>query len=246
MVIDMLNMGQHMRHQLAVWGKYSDRIHDYTDRGLQHVLETEGGKRLRTIVDPYSYLSKIDQPKLIILGTNDSYWPLDAANLYWNDVTGDKYLLYVPNNGHGLRDMPRVLGSLAALHESQANGTKLPKLDWKFSGGEGDHKDGAGDLNAGDGRLTNGGRPLKLVIESDVKPQRVSAWTATSATRDFRQAHWTSAEMREKDGRYEYELATPTEGHVAIFGEAVYNGRPAPYFFSTNVRVVGAKEEAGE
>ena len=53
----------------------------------------------------------LKQPKLLLLGTNDRYWPLDALNVYWDGLPGDKYVTYVPNNGHGLKDLPaRVRG----------------------------------------------------------------------------------------------------------------------------------------
>jgi PhoPQ-activated pathogenicity-related protein len=51
-----------------------------------------------------------------MLGTNDEYWPLDALNLYWSELKGPKYVLYIPNNGHGLKDYGRIVGSLCALH----------------------------------------------------------------------------------------------------------------------------------
>ncbi|OHB75274.1 MAG: hypothetical protein A2W31_12925, partial [Planctomycetes bacterium RBG_16_64_10] len=123
MVIDVLNMQPQMKHQLEVWGDYSDEIHDYTERGLQEHLGSEAGQALRAIVDPYAYRAALDQPKLIMLGTNDRYWPLDALNLYWHDLVGENYILYVPNNGHGLDDFRRIVGSLKALHE-HATGSK--------------------------------------------------------------------------------------------------------------------------
>ena len=56
-----------MKNQLASWGKYSEQIHDYTERGLQLLLETDRGRALQQIVDPYHYREDLKQPKLILL-----------------------------------------------------------------------------------------------------------------------------------------------------------------------------------
>ena len=37
------------------------------------------------MVDPYQYLADLTPPKLILLGTNDRYWPLDALKLTGTD-----------------------------------------------------------------------------------------------------------------------------------------------------------------
>ena len=85
------------------------------------------------IVDPYRYRAVYTQPKLIILGTNDPYWPLDALNLYYDDLPGEKYILYCPNNVHGLKDYARIFGSLSALHHKMISSKKLPKMKWDFA-----------------------------------------------------------------------------------------------------------------
>ncbi|MCI0742241.1 MAG: PhoPQ-activated pathogenicity-related family protein, partial [Gemmataceae bacterium] len=131
MVIDTLNMREQMKHQLASWGKYSEQIEDYTEKGLQNVFDSPRGKALNAIVDPFNYRSLLEKPKLILNGTNDRYWTLDALNLYWNELPGEKHVLYVPNRGHDLDDMPRVVGTVAALHQSAAGRLKLPSLRWE-------------------------------------------------------------------------------------------------------------------
>ena len=68
------------------------------------IPETVEGQKLWKMVDPWVYREKITIPKLIINGANDPYWPLDALNSYWDDLKGDKWLLYVPNAGHDLRE----------------------------------------------------------------------------------------------------------------------------------------------
>lgn len=222
MVIDMLNMTSQMQHQLDAWGRYSANIHDYTERGLPDILSTSEGEMLRRIVDPYAYRKAITQPKLIMLGTNDGFWPVDASNLYWDGLVGQKHILHVPNKGHGLNDMPRVLGSLAALHQSVVGRQVMPKLTWEY---------------------TESDSGLRLTIDSDVKPVSVSVWVATSAARDFRKAAWRSVPLKLTRNGYNCFFARPEQGSAAFFGEAMYGTAGMPYYLSTTVRVLRSNDE---
>ena len=77
MVIDMLNMSQHTKLQRESFGgQPSEEIDDY--RGLDQWIDTPRGAMLRKIVDPWEYRQRLTQPKLVILGTNDRYWPLEG------------------------------------------------------------------------------------------------------------------------------------------------------------------------
>lgn len=216
-VIDTLNMPKQMPHQVASWGKPSEQIRDYTERGLHTLMATPRGKRLLSIVDPYSYRHLIEQPKLIVLGTNDRYWPLDALNLYWDDLVGKKYILYVPNKGHKLGDAERVFGTVTALHRQAAGELKLADLGWKYSEEPG---------------------KLRLRVVANEAPERVVAWLAEAPTRDFREAQWSSQPMQTRDDGHEFELSTPEKGYRAIFGEAVFTTDRGPYFLSTTVRIL--------
>jgi PhoPQ-activated pathogenicity-related protein len=222
MVIDVLNMQDQMKHQLATWGKFSEQIEDYTRRRIQQRSETPEGRSLNAIVDPYSYRGALKQPKWLLLGTNDRYWPLDALNVYWDGLAGDKYVTYVPNNGHSLKDMSRVLGGVFAVHRAAAGDLKLPKVTW--------------ELEQKNGRLD-------LAIRSDQKPKNVLAWSTASATRDFRPAEWKSHAATMEDGVYRYQLNVPERGFAALFGEAQFEDGVTPLYVSTNVKIVAAPSE---
>ncbi len=86
MVIDMLNMRAQIELQRATFGELSEEIRDYEDIDLPGRIDSDLGRKLIAMVDPYSYRANLGQPKLILLGTNDRYWPLDALKLYWNDL----------------------------------------------------------------------------------------------------------------------------------------------------------------
>ena len=229
-VIDVLNMAPQMRHQREVWGAYSDEIKDYTEKGLQELLETDKGAALRAIVDPYSYRDRLTQPKLVIIGTNDDYWPIDSLNLYWDDLQGEKHILYVPNNRHGISDYARVIGTMNALHHQATGAKKMPELNWEFSEPVSVAK----------------ARTIRLAIESKEKPVKVQVWSATAEKQDFRQSKWEPKVIYAEDGKYVYEATVPETGSLAFFGEVIFDRGSLPCFLSTNVRVysAGKKGEA--
>lgn len=84
MVIDMLNIPAQTRLQHDTFGGLSDQIQDYEDIGFAERIDSDRGRELLEIVDPYRYRASPTQPKLILLGTNDRYWPLDALSAYWD------------------------------------------------------------------------------------------------------------------------------------------------------------------
>jgi len=127
-VIDALNMERHFPHQVEAWGAPSEEIRPYTELGLDRILASPEGEGLRQIVDPYSYRARLGLPKLVILATNDEYFPPDSANLYFDALREPKHLLYLPNEPHSVRDYEPVVRSLRALHEAARGGDPLPEL----------------------------------------------------------------------------------------------------------------------
>jgi PhoPQ-activated pathogenicity-related protein len=222
MVIDVVNMAEQMAHARATWGKPSHKIRAYTERNLHERLASEGGRSLLDIVDPYSYRHSLRQPKLIINGTNDEFWPLDALNLYWSELEGEKYVLYVPNNGHDVRDYRRVLGSLVALHRYVAHDAPLPKLAWSFKAEP---------------------AQVRLSMSANMRPRRMLAWVATSPTRDFRGARWKSRALQRKGDEYAVAIKRPRSGYMAVLGEGMFTrGFEMPCYFSSNVEIFEAKD----
>uniref|UniRef100_UPI003EBC007E PhoPQ-activated pathogenicity-related family protein n=1 Tax=Arhodomonas sp. AD133 TaxID=3415009 RepID=UPI003EBC007E len=181
MVFDVLNMGPQLRHQREVWGELSPKLHDYVALGLDRQLDTEAGRKLQSIVDPYHYRGSITQPKLVVLGTNDDYWPVDALNLYWTELAEPRYVLYLPNQGHHLRDYARLLPTLDAFHRHIARGLPLPELDWTFA-----RQAGA----------------LTLRVTAKPTPVNARVWSARASKRDFREVHWVASPMHRRDGAY--------------------------------------------
>jgi PhoPQ-activated pathogenicity-related protein len=221
-VIDTLNFQAQMKYQLETWGEFSEQIADYTSKGLVQVMQTQPEIPLWQWVDPYTYRSMLKLPKLLINGTNDRYWTVDATSLYWNDLVGEKHVRYVPNAGHGLDGGKEgALVTLAAFAQHVAEAKPLPDLKWT-------HDEDGGQL--------------RLTISSAPAPESVRLWVAHADTKDFRNAHWEATELSASDEaggdgmEYVGAVDQPTSGHVALFGEATYREGPLSYNLSTTLR----------
>lgn len=215
-VIDVLNFQPQMRHQLETWGEFSEQINDYSSKGLIKLEnETERDIALRRMVDPYTYRSRLALPKLIVNGTNDPYWVVDAMRFYWFDLVGPKYILQVPNAGHGLEGGQELAYStLSAYFRHIASATPLPELEWNHeSGAEG----------------------LQIRVQSSAAPKAARVWSARASTKDFRGSKWTSLPMTEKDGAWVGSVAKPEEGYVALYGELQFEFQGLKYSLCTLV-----------
>ncbi len=222
---DNLNMSAQMQYQLDTWGAYSSQVSDYTRRDIPQLLLSgeDPARRLEAMIDPYAYRDDIVVPKLIVTGTNDAYWPLDAGELYLDDLKGETFILNVPNAGHGLESgIDRVVGGLLALFLQADGRIDLPILGWEVHEGDGD---------------------ALVSLTSDLEPVAVRAWTATSRTGDFRGSNWTAADMAFEDEAFAYRLSVPGDRRLAIFVEAEYAlDGGGTFFLSTRISMLGGIE----
>jgi PhoPQ-activated pathogenicity-related protein len=194
-----------MDYQIETWGRYSEQIIDYSSKGLIKRMQDEQTEPLWSWVDPFTYRSKLTLPKLIINGTNDRYWTVDALNNYWSDLEGQKFIHYVPNAGHNLQGGPgsreAALATLAAFFEHVVLEKALPTITWIHAEADQKHR---------------------LTITTNSEPTAVKLWYATSATKDFRQAKWTSSPLKGTTKSFVGEIAKPDAGHSALFGEVQF------------------------
>ncbi len=241
-VIDTLNMPVQMKNQVAAFGKPSEMIKDYTERNLVPIPDTPEAKKLWLMIDPWVYREKVTVPKLIINGANDPYWPLDALNSYWDDLKGDKWLLYVPNAGHDLRErdkngkaelyQTRAVNTLSAFCYCQIFNKPMPTLSWKYD----------------EEKAT--GVPLSVTPNGTMKGMRF--WTADAGTRDFRKAAWKSGPLSEAKGDVKVVVSGPvavglnitrtTKDFEAVFVETEFEVDHLRFNLSTQLRILEPKQ----
>jgi PhoPQ-activated pathogenicity-related protein len=216
-VIDNLNLPAQMKHQIATWGAYSPEIEAYTRLDLpQRIGEPRTGELIR-LIDPYSRRERLTMPKLILVGTNDPYWVVDAARFYFSDLSGPKHLYYIPNGGHG--PGPGAAEAIAAYYSILREGGELPKIEWTFEESTG---------------------ATAVAIRAEPRPLEARLWSAESLDADLHDAAWSAAPIAlDGGGPIEARVEAPEFGRRAFYVELRYAApREGTFGLCTEVRVV--------
>lgn len=203
MVIDILNMPVNLVYQMETWQDYSPQIQDYVSLGLVQDLESDRGKNLATMIDPYSYRNLVNKPKMLFMGGNDPYWVIDAARHYIDDIPGQNFFHYVPNAGHNLGDKVQAFQALSAFWDFTLKKKPYNKVDFKVN-------------------------KTKAGIEITTKTTKdnlvgVVYWGAPSIDSDIRDAKWSSQNLQiSKKSKVVVEVANPKSGYNAFYIDFQY------------------------
>jgi PhoPQ-activated pathogenicity-related protein len=222
MVIDLLNMERSFRHHHAAYGFWAPAVHDYEEMGIFGWFDTGEMDSLLEIVDPYEYSDRLTMPKYMVNSAGDDFFLPDSSWFYFDDLSGEKYLRYIPNTNHSLENSD-ALDSLVLFYQAILTAAPLPQFTWTLE------DDGS------------------IRLQTVDTPVQVNLWQATNPTaRDFRLTTigdaWTSTELTNQEGGvYVGQVPQPPAGWTAFFVELIYNsGQLYPYKFTTGVSVVPA------
>lgn len=203
MVIDILNMPINLQYQLDSYGEYSEQIQDYVNLGIVQSIETDEGRALATMIDPYSYRNELTVPKMIFIGTNDEYWTVDAIKHYYDDIPGKNLIHYVPNVGHNLGGGKQALEGLSAFFGTTLQDIAYPVVTWEIDPGK-----------------KSPSFTLKL---DDPKFLDAVLWSATSEDRDFRDEEWTSRSLgKSNTSKFSIKEEYPDRGFKAFYIDLRY------------------------
>ncbi len=223
-VIDILNMPVNLDYQLEVWGEYSPEIQDYVDLGIPQDVHTQLGADIATMIDPYSYRDELTMPKMIFIGTNDPYWPVDAIKHYFDDLPGENFIHYVPNAGHDLNGGEEAIPSLSAFFSYTIAGQPYPECSWG---------------------VTETGMNIVLnVTGSENEVNAAYLWSANSQDRDFRDEEWNSISLEVTDNSgVNTTLEYPDTGFRAFYIDLEYTDlNEKDFTISTRMFVVDDDE----
>lgn len=195
-VFDNLNFPKQFEQQLKMYENYSESISPYVKRGLPEMINTQEGQKLLRMVDPYTYRDRLTMPKYIINATNDEYWTIYSANLYFFDLPGKNYILYVPNNKHGVKNIPYVVEN-ASIFLRLVITDKLPYFEFSIQKDE-------------------------IIVKDCPQIKEVYVNRAVSDTTDFRGSLWIRLPVLPEKGIYSIQVEPPQSRHVAYYAEVVF------------------------
>jgi PhoPQ-activated pathogenicity-related protein len=219
-VIDCIHVPASMQHHIAAYGFYAQSVGDYFQHKIMQRSHDPKLADLYAIEDPYSYRDRLTMPKFIVNASGDQFFCPDSSQFYFDDLKGEKYLRYVPNADHSLKNSD-ALQSIIAFYWTVLNGKARPKYSWTFE------KDGS------------------IRVTTPDHPKEVALWQANNPkARDFRvekigRAYTRSVLSPQGDGAYVGKIEPPAQGWTAFFIELTFDvGAPTPLKLSTAVRVL--------
>ncbi|VAX22851.1 PhoP/Q-regulated protein PqaA [hydrothermal vent metagenome] len=217
MVIDVLNMPVNIDYQINWWGDYSIQIEDYVKLGIAQQVSSGKGHSLVQMIDPYSYRGELSMPKMIFIGTNDEYWPVDAIKNYIDSIPGEDYIHYTPNAGHDLGGGAGAFNTLSSFFGFTLRGKGYPKCGYRIT--------------------QAGGRAILHIETSKSRLLDVVLCSATSDDRDFRDEKWGCTPLGiSGETNVEVEVGLPESGYKAFYVDLVYeNLAGVPYTESTRM-----------
>ena len=222
LVIDLLNMEKSMIHHYRAYGFWAPAIKDYVEAGIMDWVGRPQFQALMKLVEPYEYRQRYTMPKYIVNAAGDQFFLPDSWQFYFDDLPGEKYLRYVPNTDHSLKNSD-VVDTMTAFYQSLLSASPRPQFRWNIQ------KDGT------------------IRVHCITAPAEVKLWQATNPkARDFRLetlgAAYKSTVLTGKDGVYTARVQAPPAGFTAYFIEMTFPGPGnRPFKFTTGVRVTPDK-----
>ncbi len=220
-VIDLLNLIPSFHHHWRCYGAWTPALLSYDRENILNRIDTDEFKKLMELAEPYEFTDRLTMPKLLINATDDEFFVTDSWKFYWDDLSGPKYMRYMPNAGHDLLGTHQP-SSLVSFYRAIITNKEIPGFDWRISGDT-------------------------IYVNVDPSQEYVlRKWEAVNETgRDFRlyvvgTDAWKMEEMEIlENGEYAIPVTTPERGYKGAMVEVIYNPESDfPFTFTTGTLVL--------
>ena len=221
-VIDMLNVEESFEHHYRAYGFFAPAVSDYEEMQIMDWMGSKEYGALLKMVEPFEYRERFTMPKYIVNATGDQFFLPDSHRFYFEELPGEKFVRYVPNADHSLRETDAWQG-LLSWYQAVVAERERPVFSWS---------------------VTENG---EIRVEVEEKPLEVKLWRATNPeARDFRVAtigrSWKASILPPAEaGPWAYiaKVEEPPRGFTAFLVELKFRGPSTlPLIFSTGVAVL--------
>ena len=222
LVSDSLNMIPLYKNHRKIYGEWDQSLIDYEQMNIFKRINDPQLLALVKLIDPYSYLERLEIPKYIINASGDQYFPINSSHFYWKDLLGPKYLRLVPNSNHKINDK-LLYQSVFSFYQILLNKHSFPNYYWEST-----------DDN-------------KLKVFVDKKPKEIKLWQSLNEnSADFRLKttgpNWHSTNLIQNlNGEIIADLNPPEKGYKAYFVELIFNNLSTqPFTLTTEVKIISS------
>lgn len=131
------NLVQEVHRQWQSYGGFTFAFTDYIAVNFTQLLDGPKFATALQIVDPMYYGDRLKRlPKVVVLSSDDEFMQFDWSDIWYNELTGEKHLLIVPNSEHSLASgIPEIIKCMTAFFSSIAHGQTVaqrPSFDYKY------------------------------------------------------------------------------------------------------------------
>ena len=155
------------------------------------------------MIDPYSYREKLTMPKMLFMGTNDPYWPVDAVKNYIDSIPGDNHICYIPNAAHDLGDKTQAFITLSAFLGTTVTNGKSPVCNYTV-------------VEKNDSIFLTVYATPELLVDALL-------WSSASEDQDFRDEKWNNKKLdKAKIAQFTVGIGKPESGFKAFYIDLKY------------------------
>lgn len=168
--------------------------------------------------DPYLWRDQIKATYLVVIGTNDEFYGLEAPREMLEQFAGDKAFLAVDNLSHTWISRKHLAAWRMWLRHTFQGGM-VPQVITKL--------EKAAEMVT-----------ITAEVVFAAAPLQVNLYYATNRSHDWRSSIWHSQTMAAVANRYQSQLKLVSDSHLAVYVEVEFEAQREPAYISSLVTIL--------
>lgn len=192
-------------------GEWSFALKDYVHYGIMDRFYSSQMGGIIKQVDPWTYIKRFTQPKLMICSSGDEFSPPASPSYFWDEMPGEKHFILLPNAEHSMGTALLTLSSdIRAFFSYIVTEQPRPAIEYDII-----NSNTTGKITM---KVTSGNDELAFVEVWHARTQNRTARdfrlvTCFDIEKCFQPVFWVEKMLTpDSTGTYSYEMEPPIEG----------------------------------